>query len=183
VDAGVLAVGLLIIVARIVDVSLGTMRTIAIVQGRALFAWVLGFFEVLIWLFAVAHVFHNLDRPTLAICYALGFATGSYVGIKLEGWFAFGKQVIRIFTRSSAATANGLREAGFRVTSFNGEGRGGPVQLLFIETSRRETWRLLAEAAKLDKDCYYLVDDIRLAAHPAMVRPMVTGWRSVLKRK
>ena len=49
-DFGVLATCLLIIVARIGDVSLGTMRTILVVQGRRWISWGLGFFEVLIWL-------------------------------------------------------------------------------------------------------------------------------------
>jgi len=179
----VLVVGLLIMFARIADVSLGTVRTLAIVQGRANVAWVLGFSEVLIWLFAVSHVIRHLESPVYAICYALGYATGNYVGVKIESWLAFGEQVVRVFTRAKGGVSDALRDEGFRVTSFEGRGRGGPVELVFIETKRRETPRLLKEVARLDPECFYLVNDIRMAAYPAMVQPAPSGWRAILKRK
>ncbi len=174
---------LLIILARLIDVSLGTIRTIAIVQGRAIVAWILGFFEVLVWVFAVSQVMQNLDRPAYAIAYAFGFATGSYMGIKIESWLAFGLQVVRIFTKKGDAVATFMREKGFAVTTFAAEGRDGPVSLIFIETRRRTTPLILRYAATADPSCFYLVDDIRLAAHPAPVRHQPTGWRAVLKKK
>jgi uncharacterized protein YebE (UPF0316 family) len=173
----------LIILARIGDVTLGTFRTICVVQGRAVTAWFVGFFEILIWIFAVSQVIHNLDSPFYSVSYALGYASGNYLGIKVESYVAFGQQVIRIFTRKGRVLADSVRELGFRVTSFDGEGRGGHVHLLFIETPRRDTPRLLRHAARADPECYYLVDDIRLAAHPAAVFQNPTGWRAVLKKK
>jgi uncharacterized protein YebE (UPF0316 family) len=179
----VAAVGSLIFLARIGDVTLGTIRTICIVQGRALTAWFLGFFEILIWLFAAAQVFTNLDSPIYAIIYALGFATGNYVGIKVEQWLAFGHQIVRIFTRSNGLMMDGLRTDGFRVTTFPGEGRSGPVNLLFIETRRKDVSRVIRRAGELDPECFYLVDDIRHSARPAALPTPPTGWRAVFKKK
>ncbi|MBI2420212.1 MAG: hypothetical protein HYV28_20310, partial [Ignavibacteriales bacterium] len=48
---------ILIALMRICDVSIGTFRTILVVQGRKLYAGVAGFFEVLIWIFAIRFVF------------------------------------------------------------------------------------------------------------------------------
>ena len=70
----------LIILARIADVSLGTLRTVCIVQGRKAVSWGLGFVEILIWIFAVSKVIGNLDQPILAISYAFGFATRKLCG-------------------------------------------------------------------------------------------------------
>lgn len=182
-EAEKLLIALLIVAARIGDVSLGTMRTICVVQGRAITAWVLGFFEILIWLFAVSSVLTNLDDPIYVAAYALGYASGTYVGIKIENWFAFGVQVVRVFTRLGEDVTAKLRGGGFNVTSFDGQGRDGAVNLLFIETRRKQTPRLLKAAADADPACFYMVDDIRLAAQPAPVKPLVTGWRSVIKRK
>jgi len=182
-DLHVLAVCLLIIAARLVDVSLGTIRTICVVQGRAVTAWALGFFEVLVWIFAVSQVIQNLQTPLYAVAYAFGFASGNFVGIMIERRLAFGRQVVRIFTRAVGEMPQVLREHGYKVTKFAGYGRDGAVDMLFIETHRRETPRVIEHAVAEDPHCFYLVDDIRLAASPGTLRQRSTGWRGILKRK
>ena len=174
---------LAIFVARIGDVSLGTIRTIMIVQGRRLLAWILGFFEVLIWLFAVAKVFGSLDQPLFALTYALGYATGNYVGLMVESWLSIGKQAVRIFTRTGPQIAAALREDGKGVTEFEGRGRDGIVYELFITSPRRCIRSVIRRARDLDPDCFYVVGDVRTAstANGGTVQP--TGWRAILKRK
>lgn len=179
----VLLTSLLIILARIGDVSLGTLRTISVIHGRRSIAWLLGFGEILVWLFAVSQVLHNLDQPLYAICYAIGFATGNYVGITLDEWLAFGEQVVRVFTRQGPVLAAALRAEGFRVTEFEGRGRSGPVHLLFIEVPRRHARRLVRRARDLDPRCFWVLDDVRYVSTttPRPVQP--TGWRAILKKK
>jgi len=82
----------LIILARITDVTLDTIRTVAIVQGRRVFAAVLGFFEAVICVCAVAKVLLNMDHPIYAVAYGLGFALGTFLGITIEQRLAFGQQ-------------------------------------------------------------------------------------------
>ncbi|MCB1119920.1 MAG: hypothetical protein KJT03_00095, partial [Verrucomicrobiae bacterium] len=70
---GVLAV--LVFLSRVMDVSIGTIRTLATVQGRMVLAFILGLFEVTIWLLVIATVVNTvLDRPWLLAFYALGFS-------------------------------------------------------------------------------------------------------------
>jgi len=57
---------LLIVFARITDVSLDTIRTVAIVQGRRMFAGLIGFFESLIYVCVIAKVLLNIDKPIYA---------------------------------------------------------------------------------------------------------------------
>jgi uncharacterized protein YebE (UPF0316 family) len=182
-DLGVLTTCALIILARIGDVSLGTIRTICVVNGRALISWILGFFEVLIWIFAVSKVLSGPLSLPYALAYAFGFATGNYVGVTVEQFIAFGEQVVRIFTRRGAEVAEALRGEGFRVTEFDGRGRDGLVSLLFIETRRKDTRRLLRHLHHTDPNTFYLVDDIRLARYPASRQHEPTGWRAIVKRK
>jgi len=78
--ATVLITTALIVVARIADVSLDTVRTVSIVQGRRMFAACLGFFEALIYISAVARVLRDMGHPTYILAYALGFALGTYFG-------------------------------------------------------------------------------------------------------
>jgi uncharacterized protein YebE (UPF0316 family) len=66
---------LLILIARIIDVSLGTIRMIFITKGEKLLASGLGFFEVLIWLVAITRIMNNLTNVYAYIAYATGFAS------------------------------------------------------------------------------------------------------------
>jgi uncharacterized protein YebE (UPF0316 family) len=164
-DWNVLGGALLIVVARIADVSLGTLRTVAVINGRKTIAWSLGFAEVLIWVLVVSQVITTVRESWInAIAYALGFATGNFVGILIEQYFAFGRQIIRVFTRQGSMMATAMRERGLRVTEFDGKGRDGPVAMLFIETERREAAAVVEAARSIDPECYYTIGDIREAS-------------------
>jgi uncharacterized protein YebE (UPF0316 family) len=164
-DWNVLIGALLIVAARIADVSLGTLRTVAVINGRKALAWTLGFGEVLIWVLVVSQVITTVrDNWVNAIAYALGFATGNFVGIMIEQYFAFGRQVIRVFTRNGEAMAKAMRERGLRVTEFEGKGRDGPVSMLFVETERRGAPAVVDVARSIDVECYYTIGDIREAS-------------------
>ncbi len=179
----ILVTSLMIVAARIIDVSMGTVRTLCVIRGRAVNAWFLGFFELLIWVFVVSKVIQNLDVPYYAVAYALGFATGNVVGLWVEKQLAFGEQVVRIFTRKSDEVARSLRQRGFAITVFEGQGREGPVGMLFIQTMRKKVGSLLDLAGRLDPQSFYIVDDIRMAAHTAPMGFNPTGWRAVKKKK
>jgi uncharacterized protein YebE (UPF0316 family) len=174
---------LLIVLARITDVSLGTLRTVSVIHGHRTVAFVLGFFEVLVWVLIVAKVVTSLHEPIYAVAYAFGFASGNYVGITIEQLIAHGRQIVRIFTRRADMSAR-LREAGYRVTEFDGRGREGPVQMLFVVTSRRDAPRVVKRAREIDHDCFYVLDDIRsVSAAGLFPPPHPTGWRNIFKKK
>jgi len=171
----VLLVSLGILGARILDVSLGTLRSVSVIHGRRRMAFLLGFVEVLIWVVVVSQVIATVrDNAWYAVAYALGFATGNFLGITLEQKFAFGKQVVRVFTRRGPDVAAALRLEGIPVTEFEGRGKDGPIQMLFIELGRKDATRTLEKIRGLDPWCYYVVDDIRLASFaraPTSTRP------------
>lgn len=179
-----LGVCLLIILARISDVTLGTIRTMAIVNGRRGLAWGLGFFEVLIWIYAVSAVLRDgIQSPVVAIAYALGFATGNYVGITVEQMLAHGEQVVRIFTRCGPEMASSIRRLGFGVTQLEGEGRDGRVDVLFVKSRRKDTQKVTAYAREFDASCFYTVDNIRYSSDMVSASAQHSTLRSVLKMK
>ena len=70
-----------IFLARIIDVSLGTIRTIIVVKGRNLIGSILGFIEVAVWFLVVEQALSNGNSNIfIVLSYALGFATGTYIG-------------------------------------------------------------------------------------------------------
>jgi len=176
---------LLIIVARIGDVSLGTVRTICVINGRRSIAWLLGFAEVLIWIFVVATVVGEArENPVYGVAYAFGFACGNFIGISVEQRLAWGEQMLTVFTHQGPGMAFALRDKGFRVTQIRGEGRDGPVNLLHVKTARRKIRQLAELVRMIDQKCFYVVTDVRHASTAgAAPEKEMGGLLSALKRK
>lgn len=182
----ILLLGVGIFLTRILDVSIGTLRTLVTVQGRWKLAFVLGFFEVTIWVGVVSTVVQRIHTlPILVIFYGLGFAAGNVVGIRVEQRIGLGHVVLRVFTREAGQRlAERIRRTGQPVTSFQGEGSLGPVTELCIVTRRKNLKRILLEVDAEDPNAFYIAEqarEVRLATLPA--RQVPTGWRAVQKRK
>jgi len=158
VDWELVSTSFLIFAARVIDVSLGTLRASSVVQGRKYAAAAYGFFEVLLWITVVSKVVTHLTSPYYYIAFALGFATGQLVGMSIEQWLGHGARVIRIFTRKGKELSSALRETGMAVSSFQGEGRDGPVEMLFIETRRRNVRNVMRIAQDIDPKNFFLID-------------------------
>jgi uncharacterized protein YebE (UPF0316 family) len=172
-----------IVVGRVADVTLGTLRTVFVVHGRRGIACLLGFFELLIWVVVVSRVVQNLDRPIYAVCYALGFAFGTYAGITAEAWFGAGDQVLRVFTRLGPQLVQELRALGYVVTQFEGAGKEGPISLLFLQTPRRKIRPAVELVLRADPECFYIVDDVRLSSGRKVRFQPPTGWRTLFRKK
>ena len=157
---------LLIAFARVTDMTLDTVRLMAVVQGRRFLAAGLGFVASMVYLLAVSKVLRNFDHAVYAVAYAAGFATGNFLGMTVERRIALGEQIVSIFSSKGGALATELRTLGHRVTEFQGRGRDGQVTVLYIEIARRRAKHLLEEAQRIDPDCFYLVHDVRLARAP-----------------
>jgi len=180
------AAALLIYLLRVVDVSMGTMRTIAVVQGRIRLSVFFGFIEVLVWITAISQIFANLDRSLwLLFAYAAGFATGNATGIFLERKIALGRVMIRLV---SASSGEAIREAwereGARVVSVAGRGRAGEETVLLGECARRRVAEFVTMAARIDPAAVATIDPT-LTREPLFRQPLphATGWRATFARK
>ncbi|MDH3495918.1 MAG: DUF5698 domain-containing protein [Gemmatimonadota bacterium] len=177
--------GLAIFALRIVDVPIGTIRTISMVQGRARLAVTLGFFEVLIWVVAVSQVVMRIgDSFLLAVFYAAGFSAGTAVGMLVERRVSLGRYLIRIFTtRRAAEVSAAVHPHGRVLAAFPGTTPEGPVSLLFVAALGRRLPALLAAAQAADADMDYTVEPA--AGWSERVQPGAggLGWRSEVKRR
>ncbi len=170
---------ILIFVARLCDVSLGTLRTIAVVRGKTLNAWLFGILEILIWLVAISRVLATINTNVLNLfAYAIGFATGNVAGILIERRLAIGHEVIRVISRSKGAEmAEAIREMGQGVTEFEGKGKTGPVTMLYIIASRKDVPAVLRRAREVDPNCVNISADLK--ATSLRIKPLSPpmGWR------
>ncbi len=142
--------------------------------------------EVTLWVTIISTIVDKIHTaPMLAIFYGLGFATGNVVGIAFERKIALGHVALRAFTRKAgAALAAKLRAAGQVVTTFEGEGRDGPVTELLVVCRRKDIKWILDCIKTDDPDAFYIIEQAREVCHlqlPVYEEP--TGWRAVLKRK
>ena len=164
---------ILIFCARIIDVSIGTIRIIFISKGKRILAPMLGFIEVLIWILAIGQIFRNLNNVLCYIAYASGFATGNFVGMYLENKLALGTQLIRIITRFDASELiDRLRSEGFGLTIVNGEGATGPVKVIFTLIRRKEQKQVVEFIQQYNPKAFYSIEDVRMAKEGVFpVRP------------
>ncbi len=157
----------LICLARVCDVTLGTIRTIAVSKGMKYFAAGLGFFEVTIWLFAIGQILQNLTNFTNYIAYAAGFAAGNYVGIYIEEKLSLGIVMLRIITKKKGDDLIVfLKSADYGVTNMKADGAYGPVDVIFTIIKRRELKTVVEIIKKFNPKAVYTVEEVKLANAP-----------------
>jgi uncharacterized protein YebE (UPF0316 family) len=152
----------IIFALRAVDVSLSTLRILLAVRNRRALVPFIGFFEVLIWIFAVGNAIRHLNSGWHVLGYAAGFSAGTMVGPWLEGKLAIGLATMRIISRRTGVElAEGLRALGCGVTEFIGQGREGRVEVLYTVVPRRRIRAVLAEVKRWDAEAFVTVEEPR----------------------
>ncbi|MEM2192248.1 MAG: DUF5698 domain-containing protein [Candidatus Hadarchaeales archaeon] len=151
----------MIFLARLVDVSMGTLRMILLVRGRREIAAISSFFEITIWVLAVSRVITQLDRWYYIVAFALGFAAGNFCGSYLEEKIALGYTFAYIVPKNPKKLTRELRRADFGVTVLYGEGLKGPEPVLNVILKRRETKKLLEILKKSDPRAFITLLDVR----------------------
>jgi len=175
---------LIIFVARIFDVTLGTLRIIFVARGKRNLAPVLGFFEVLIWIVVISQLVQNLEAFTAYIGYAAGFAAGNYVGMWLEDKMALGTYMMRMITSEDVTElVCRLRDGGYGVTRVEGEGSKGKVNLIYTVVKRRNMEQVLAIIHAIKPNAFVSMEEIRSTEKGVFPTGMVAQSRGFLWRK
>lgn len=179
-----------IFLARLTDVSLGTLRTLMVFRGYRAISALVGFFEVLLWILAASQVITHLDQWYLAVAYAGGFAAGNYAGITLEAKLAMGRELVRIVTDNpDLCLAAELRKHGYSVIELAARfDDDRNVEILLISESRKRIPELCRLIGTLDPRAFYTTSDIKKQIQVEQLlsneKPVINaGWRVIGKRK
>ncbi len=157
-----LVLPLLIFCARILDVTIGTIRIVFVSRGKKFLAPLFGFFEVLIWLLAIGQIMKNLNNVFCYLAYAGGFATGNYVGLRIEEKLAMGNLVLRaIIHQDATELVDFLRAQGYGVTCVDAHGISGRVQIVFMIIMREELRKVVELIQRFHPQAFYSVEDVR----------------------
>ena len=155
---------LLIFIARILDVSIATIRIVLLNKGSEFWAPVLGFIETLIWVVAIGQIMQNLDTPITYFAYAGGFAAGTYIGIWIEKKIAMGTSLIQVITKKEATSLVGvLRKRGIRTASVKATDSSGPINILYITTRRKDLGSIFKIIKSNNAKAFVTVEELTVA--------------------
>lgn len=167
---------LLIFVARVVDVTLSTIRMLMVMQGRKVQAAIIGFFEISIYITALGKVVNSLDNLGNLFAYALGFACGTYVGITIENRIALGNLSAQVVLKGhdNIELVESLRAGGFGVTVLEGQGREGNRKVIHLVINRKDLDKFKGIVYDYDNEAFITVSSIN---------PISGGYFSSGKKK
>jgi len=157
---------LTIFAMRVSDMSMDTLRMLFVMRGRKGSAWVLGFFQSIIYVLAITSVLSQLKNPLNIIGYAAGFATGNVVGMLIEERLAIGHIHLTIISpRLGVAMASVLREAGYAVTEISARGKDGMVSVLSVSVLRKDVPHVETLVHEKDPEAFMTSEDVRPVMH------------------
>ena len=141
-----IAVCLIVCAAKIIEISIQSLKTCMMVKGQRLKAAGLGFIECMIWGLVISTIISTLgDNLFLLLFYCLGYAVGLFLGSTIEGKIALGTSNLELIANNDSTekitaylTAN---NKGYTV--FEGHGSIDKMNMIFIVIPRKEMPRLL----------------------------------------
>jgi uncharacterized protein YebE (UPF0316 family) len=169
---------LLICIARIVDVSIGTLRIIFVSKGMRFLAPILGFFEVIIWLLAISQIMQNLTNIVNYVAYGCGFALGNFVGMYLESKLSLGFVLLRVITRTSATELiEYFKGCAYRFTMVPADSDEGPVDIIYLPLRRRDVSEIVRNIKHYNPNAFYTLEDARFVSANVTAMPTIKPHR------
>lgn len=159
---------ILIFLARIFDVSFGTIRVVFISQGMKKFAAVMAFFEVFVWILVARQVISNMNNFMWIIGYCFGYATGTYIGIIICDKINTGKVTVRIIIKEKAEEIiSALKEKNFGLTVINAEGKMSQSKVIFSIVSIKDLDELIKTIKSKNPKAFYSVEPVKMVSEDA----------------
>ena len=154
-----------VMVGRMLDVPLQTVRMILVVKGKSFLAAVAGFLETFIWFVVVRDAIQTgVESVFVAIAYGLGFAFGTLIGGALAKKFIRGNMEVQVVTgKRDDEMVQKIREAGFGVSvvDVHESEYGCEKYMLFIEIEDIRLADLRRLVKSLDPDAFIVVHETK----------------------
>lgn len=159
--------------ARLIDVSLGTIRTVFTVKDKHLIAGIIGLGEVIIWFLVVQEaLMATSNNFWIAFSYSIGFAVGTYIGGRISNRLINSKLGLQvILSKKDDNVLKKIRQAGYAISVINVLGEEEKY-MLYIQIDSKRYNHLLHLLNKLDKDAFIVVTETKV---------VVNGYFKVIK--
>ena len=159
-----IAVCLIVCLAKIVEITIQSLKTCMMVKGQRLKAAVLGFIECAIWGLAISTIIGTLgDNLFLLLFYCGGYAVGLFLGSTIEGKIALGTSNLQLIgnDESTGVIIEYLKENNRGYTVFSGQGSTNKMNMIFIVLPRREMPKVLKDIrSACDNKVFVVASDV-----------------------
>ena len=165
----------LIFLAKLLEVSIATVRVVLTARGNRIVASLLAAVEITIWLVVTSTVILGItEDPLRAVAFGLAFVFGIYLGIMIEDKLALGLAQVEIIAEFDLAKriTKRFRDRGYGATTFDCEGMDGK-KLSIVLKIRRKDVPITIELLKEYKDLFVTVSDIRKLSMGNIIRHMI----------
>lgn len=144
--------------ARMIDVSIGSARTIFLVKQRNLIACILAFIEILIWYFVARQILTGTNTNLFVVfSYAGGYAIGTYIGGLINKYFVKGTLTAMVITSSdNRVMIEELRNAKYGVSIMGLEEN---KLLLLIQFNKRTIKKLKSIVNRIDRNAFMIINE------------------------
>lgn len=154
---------LFVFVAKVVEVTLTTVRIIIVNRGFKLQGALVSFIEVLIWVFVASQVVNDVSSaPLLGVVYALGYSVGVFVGTTLERILAFGKVMLNVIIPldNKDEVCTYIRGQKIGLTTIDAKGLNSDKLVLMFYTNRKNIDEVKEGILKLEPKALIAENDV-----------------------
>ncbi len=153
---------ILLIILRILNTGIGTVRLILVTRQQKFWATILAFVEALLFALSIGSVANDLNNILNLLAYCGGFSIGNYVGMIIERRFITSYMTVNIITPERGhEIALALRQQGYGVTETLGEGHQGKVTMLRSVVLNRDVPKVLRIVGEMHGDAFVAVEEAR----------------------
>ena len=146
--------------AKIVEITIQSLKTCMMVKGQRLKAAGFGFLECTIWGLVISTIIGTLgDNLFLLLFYCIGYATGLFLGSTIESKIALGTSNLELIANeeNTKLVIDYLKENNRGYTVFDGHGSTDKMNMIFIVLPRREMPKVLKEIRKICENKVFVV--------------------------
>ena len=143
--------------ARILDVSLNTIRTTFVLRGKTLIVAIIAFLEITIW-FLVARTALNTELNFfIVLSYSGGYTTGTIIGTIITNNFIKTNMELIVISNKIRTTKK-IKDNDYGVTILN---KDKDKIVLLIETKKKRIDDLTTLLNKLDKNAFITIKETK----------------------
>ncbi len=149
-----------IFLARILDVSIGTVRTIITVKGKSVIAGILAFLEALIWFIIVKEALNTeISSIWIPLSYAAGFGCGTFIGTKLSAFIKgiIGVQIITSNFSNELVEKIKAQNIAVSIINLNDNQK----KMLFIQINNYRLKELIKIVKQMDEKAFIIVNETK----------------------
>ena len=150
--------------AKIVEITIQSLKTCMMVKGQRLKAAGLGFIECAIWGLVISTIIATLgDNLLLLAFYCVGYATGLFLGSTLEGKIALGTSSLQLIANdeNTERIVEYLKKNSRGYTVFDGWGSTDRMNMIFIVLPRRDISPVVKDIRRVsNNNVFVVVDDV-----------------------